>query len=135
MIYEIASDKIQEKELIKMEIIDSELARSINNNIRFKVFLSFREIDDFIGRDMIEKLCELSQKTKRGIFEALVKIDKPVELNSILRTNEKFDNVFISRVLDKNASKVYICGPPKFNEVIYQNSIQNGIQKENIILV
>ena len=135
MIYGILEKKVDTKILDGINIIQKYLAESFNKDLKFKLFLSLRELDDFVGKEIIEKLSELSQNTGNGIFEATIKCEKANQFKFVKQTKERFEAAYVSNVLDSKASKVYICGPPKFNESIYQYSINKGIDKDNIILV
>jgi NAD(P)H-flavin reductase len=139
VIHEALSARIPKPQLQKLNIIDEELADSFNKNIRFTLFASFREPDDFVGKMIIEKLCDYCNRFNSKMFRATIRIARDdAPLTHAHMTRERFDATFIRKqigALNEHAPKVFICGPPIFNKEIYQAVTTHGISKERITLV
>jgi len=133
--YDIVKEKHGVKIANDLNIMDEELAESISSKLRFHVFLSFRELDDFAGRDIVEKLCEICKKYKSDLFRATVRVSKAKSLQHVDITNDKFDVAFVNKVVDSHGAKVFICGPPVFNGLIFGAVHDLGVPRENIIMV
>jgi len=51
---------LNENELNQLDIVDLQLMKQLNPNFKIKLFASFRESGDFVGKDIVQKLAELS---------------------------------------------------------------------------
>jgi ferredoxin-NADP reductase len=105
------------------------------NGFRLHVYASFINIADFVGLDICEKLTQAC--TESGFpdaFRLTVKASNTQASEFFKTTNRDFDTSFISSTFDTNCQKVFVCGPPKFNDSIPQDLKSLGFPAERIIL-
>jgi len=43
-----------------MDIVDKSLMKSISKDLKITLYAAFREMEDFIGLEMVERMCQLS---------------------------------------------------------------------------
>ena len=103
---------------------------------KLRVFFSFREIEDFIGLELCEKLFTATQK--KGLsdaFKLIIRVPGLREFESFPVVEQTFDDVFIDTYVDKNCKRVFVCGPPVFNYQVPISLNIAGIPKDKITLL
>jgi len=107
--------------------------RSLSNNFKLVLYTAFAPGEENIGYDIIKKAAEINAKYNLDLFEAHV---KGVEEDPYVKKIAKhIDGQFIRERVNKEASKVYICGSPAFNQNV-PNHLQNmGVDPLKIMLV
>jgi len=105
------------------------------NGFRLHVYASFMSIADFVGIDICKKLAQVC--TESGFpdaFRLTVKAANAQTSEFFKTTGRDFDQAFISSTFDTNCQKVFVCGPPKFNDTVPQDLKSLGFPAERIIL-
>jgi hypothetical protein len=141
MIYDELGTRLTKTELDKLNIIDPKFAEQFSKTLRFKLYVSFREPADFIGKDVIEKLCEYSQRfdTNKDMFDASIKVTAEKGFLKFAKlTKDRFDAAYVKKYVQctpENTPTIFICGPPVFNKDIYNAAIEIGVPHDKIVMV
>jgi NAD(P)H-flavin reductase len=110
---------------------DKELDKSFNVTL----FAAFATIQDFVGLEMVRKLCEICNIHNKPLFKAYVKLADGTTYNEFTPVNTHFTASFVRQhVKDECTERVYLCGPPKmlFDLPISLNEI--GIKGERVLI-
>jgi NAD(P)H-flavin reductase len=96
---------------------------------------AFVSADDFVGKDIIEQLAELSALHRPGYFNATVRCSKKAVLNQhVKQVTERLEGAKLEEVINDVSSKYYICGPPSFTYSVYSSLTSRNVPQDRIIL-
>ncbi|KAL4484234.1 hypothetical protein ABPG72_003518 [Tetrahymena utriculariae] len=103
---------------------------------RFTVYAAFQQIDDFVGREWIMYLSQLSKHSNNNLFKIVLKVSKgriPEDFEKLKQNN--FSELILNEINNDSSDKVYICGPPiMFNKAI-EALQENKVEKNKIFIV
>lgn len=111
--------------------------RTIFPQTKFRLFCSFRGIEDFIGWEWIDKLAKISRDEKLGIFECCAKVKNCNEktFEGIKLVKNYFDMEFVKSEIGTGFDKLWICGPNAMHVQLYDIFTELGISHERICFV
>jgi len=101
----------------------------------FNVILvaSFADERDFVGKEIVQKLAELSKKCERKVFQAKIRKHNMDHIEALGEL--KFDKKFFETHITSNMEKIYICGPQNFSFSVYKNLRAYSVPTEKICLM
>lgn len=108
---------------------------TINPNFKISLFASFEHGEDFIAKDIIEPLSDISSTYQLNLFDCYLSYGNASLINTIAGGNTRFTQDFIANHLDTQAERIYICGPPKFNHDLPQFIKNLNVDPRKIFLV
>jgi len=118
-------------------ILDPKHGKNLfQNGFKLHVFAAFAQMSEFVAIDMCEKLIQVCQQTgiKDG-FKLTVRAQNAQQNNLYNVTRERFDAGFVERNTERGCEKVFVCGPPQFNQIVPAALAAIGISKSKIVLV
>jgi len=106
------------------------------NGFKLQIFLTFGSMNDFVGLDICEKLIQAcNDNGHEGAVKMTIRVKEPECSKLFTWTNEKFDEEFVNKYVVKECEKVFVCGPPAFNQKIPESLGLLGINSSKIMLV
>ncbi|EAS06748.2 DOMON domain protein (macronuclear) [Tetrahymena thermophila SB210] len=103
---------------------------------KFTVYAAFYQIDDFIGREWIVYLNQLSKLSNNNLFRFVLKLSKgtiPEGIEKLKQNN--FQELILSEIKSDSYDKIFICGPPIMYNKAMESLEQNKVEKNKIFVV
>jgi len=106
------------------------------NGFKLKIFASFRTIGDFVGLDVVENLIKINREAGlEDAVEMIIRCSDAKGSQLFTVSYENFDHEFISKNVDRNSERLFVCGPPGFNNSVPSELQNHGIPTSKIMLV
>jgi len=99
------------------------------------LYVACSSIEEFVGLDIIQSLSEISKRHNKHWFDCVVKIPGQVKIGELVLSSNRFTVETLSRVVQNNVAKAYICGPPEFNHDMPIMLEKAGLDVKKIVLV
>ncbi|EAS06749.3 DOMON domain protein (macronuclear) [Tetrahymena thermophila SB210] len=95
---------------------------------QFTVYCAFLSLDDFVGKEWVLFLNQLSKQTQNNLFKLVLKVSKGQMPENVEKLKFRgFQDLITSEINNESFDKIYICGPP----VMFNSTIE-ALQKKQV---
>jgi len=122
--------------LLESVLVPGSTSNIFKNGFKLHIFASFAQMNDFVGRDICEKLIQACRDSDmQDAVKMTIRSREAKENELFTVTKESFDVAFIRKNVTSACERVYICGPPVFNQQLPVAFEEIGLSKTKIIFV
>jgi len=120
----------------KINIFEQNYSETFDPSFRITLYAAFPATDDFLGLEIVQKLCQLCKIHNKPYFEAFIKISqKGTNLEDVIMLNSRFTKEVVQSAVREDLEKVYICGTPQFNKELSDLLSQIEVRTDKILFV
>jgi len=120
----------------KINIFQQNYSETFDPSFRITLYAAFPATDDFLGLEIVQKLCQLCKIHNKPYFEAFIKISqKGTNLEDVIMLNSRFTKEVVQSAVREDLEKVYICGTPQFNKELSDLLSQIEVRTDKILFV
>ncbi len=106
------------------------------STFKLVLFVSFPDESHSIGLDLLRSLHSYCQKNSFTTFELILRLSNNQPNQNIL-SSTRWTEEYLKEQIDKrkNIARVYVCGPPKMNELMERAMKKTKLRKEQIYIM
>ncbi|KAL4484235.1 hypothetical protein ABPG72_003519 [Tetrahymena utriculariae] len=103
---------------------------------QFTVYAAFLQFDDFVGKEWIMYLNQLSKQAQNNLFKLVLKINNGQIPENVEKLQyQGYQELIMNEIKNDSYDKIYICGPPvMFNKTI-EALQKNQVESSKIFIV
>ena len=135
-IYTIAKEKGGADAAKKVNVYNEPFDLVFSTDFTVEIYGSFPSIKECLGFELIKRLCIINSQMKDPTFKAFFKFsngDKDFDVECL---NGRLTQELVENILGKNMpERIYVCGPPQFNEDVPEFAKRNGFPQDKIIRI
>ncbi|KAL4435822.1 hypothetical protein ABPG74_015790 [Tetrahymena malaccensis] len=103
---------------------------------QFTVYAAFQQLDDFVGKEWVMLLNQLSKQTQNNLFRLIIKVNNGQIPEHVEKLQyQSYQGLIMSEMKNDSYDKIYICGPP----IMYNKTIEalqkNQVERSKIFVV
>lgn len=105
------------------------------SEVRFKAFAAFQSSSEFVAKDWISTLLDLSKSRPFGLHSLTVRIPSTALPSPYTNTSRRFDASFWEIQKASRFSKIFICGGQPFVNSVHSSLLNIGVEESKIVIV
>lgn len=135
VVHTVLSDEFNEK-AEKCNPYNEDYKGAFGPNFKIHVFAAFENESDFYGKEILLPLYHISKKYKLDVFDLVVRY-RGFATDEYPTMKENFSSSStIKKIKDSSLiEKIFVCGPPKMNNLLPKDLKANAIEASKIMIV
>eukprot|EP01017_Pseudomicrothorax_dubius_P046634 TRINITY_DN8248_c0_g1_i3.p1 TRINITY_DN8248_c0_g1~~TRINITY_DN8248_c0_g1_i3.p1 ORF type:complete len:379 (+),score=44.98 TRINITY_DN8248_c0_g1_i3:65-1201(+) len=135
LLYSVVKDKHGASKASTLNPLGNDFDRNSLEKVRIRFICAISTQNDFVGKDIITKLAQVSSEHRPDFFRAWVRMSDRTNVQHVENVQEYFSEAFLRKNVTSTTGKYLICGPPRFNLDNHTWLLSMGVPKSAIHFV